>query len=228
MILPEVGAEAEIRFKNPITQETIVRNVTVYSKYLESTRIGGEERFLATVTGLLKQRPDKQVADTTDQITNPCIAERVIFNPPATIAIWKDGSKTVVKCDPKDIYDPIYGLALCYMKKAMGNTSRGLNDALRAGRAEMERTKDESVKKLEEEREKEEPDCVDLKRIRKFLKGKTIINYDCSAVLCPIKGPYYNTCNYCPYRAEPYMKCCKKLLADIQKIRKEDEEGKKE
>ena len=56
--------------------------------------------------------------------------KKVIYNPPATIILWNDGTKTVVKCDPRDEYDPKYGFALCYMKKALGNTSRGLNDAL--------------------------------------------------------------------------------------------------
>ena len=55
---------------------------------------------------------------------------KVIYNPPATIVLWEDGTKTVVKCDPRDEYDPKYGFALCYMKKALGNTSRALNDAL--------------------------------------------------------------------------------------------------
>lgn len=55
---------------------------------------------------------------------------QVIYNPPATIVLWADGTRTVVKCSPRDIYDPEKGLALCYMKKAMGNTSRALNDVL--------------------------------------------------------------------------------------------------
>lgn len=54
----------------------------------------------------------------------------VVFNPPATIVLWEDGTKTVVKCDERDKYDPKYGLALCYMKKALGNNSRNLNDVL--------------------------------------------------------------------------------------------------
>lgn len=58
-------------------------------------------------------------------------AKRVIFNPPATVVLWEDGTKTVVKCDPKDTFDEMKGLALCYMKKALGNTSRELNKALR-------------------------------------------------------------------------------------------------
>jgi hypothetical protein len=56
--------------------------------------------------------------------------KKVIFNPPATIVLWKDGSKTVVKCDERDTYDARTGLALCFMKKALGNKSRAVNDIL--------------------------------------------------------------------------------------------------
>lgn len=45
----------------------------------------------------------------------------VIFNDPATIVFWMDGSKTVVKCQPGDIYDPEKGLAMAISKKALGN-----------------------------------------------------------------------------------------------------------
>ena len=50
-----------------------------------------------------------------------CTIERVIFNNPATIVIWSDKTKTVVKCQPGDIYDPEKGLALCISKKFLGN-----------------------------------------------------------------------------------------------------------
>lgn len=52
---------------------------------------------------------------------NPFDYEKVIFNDPATIVIWSDGTKTVVKCQPEDVFDPEKGLALCYMKKALAN-----------------------------------------------------------------------------------------------------------
>jgi hypothetical protein len=61
-------------------------------------------------------------------------AKQVIFNPPATVVLWADGTKTVVKCDPEDTYSETTGVALCYMKKALGNTSRELNKALRKAR----------------------------------------------------------------------------------------------
>lgn len=47
--------------------------------------------------------------------------ERVIFNDPATIVFWVDGTKTVVKCQPDDTYDKEKGLALCISKKYFGN-----------------------------------------------------------------------------------------------------------
>ena len=56
--------------------------------------------------------------------------KKVIYHNPATIVLWEDGTKTVVKCDPKDTYDPEKGLALCFMKKALGNKSRAINDIL--------------------------------------------------------------------------------------------------
>lgn len=47
--------------------------------------------------------------------------ERIIFNNPATIILWKDKTKTVVKCGPNDVYDPEKGLAMCLIKKLCGN-----------------------------------------------------------------------------------------------------------
>lgn len=56
--------------------------------------------------------------------------ERAIFNDPATIVYWNDGTKTVVKCDQRDSYDKEAGLAMCFMKKMCGS-SRSFNDTLK-------------------------------------------------------------------------------------------------
>lgn len=45
----------------------------------------------------------------------------VIFNDPATIIKWADGTKTVVKANGSDGYDPEKGLAMAIAKKALGN-----------------------------------------------------------------------------------------------------------
>lgn len=45
--------------------------------------------------------------------------EKVIFNPPATIVIWRDGTKTVVKCNGEK-FDQEKGLAMAISKRALG------------------------------------------------------------------------------------------------------------
>ena len=55
------------------------------------------------------------IIDTKEDI------EKVIFNDPATIVYWKDGTKTVVKCQDGDVYDKEKGLAMCVTKKFFGN-----------------------------------------------------------------------------------------------------------
>ena len=44
----------------------------------------------------------------------------VIFNDPATIVLWADGTKTVVKAE-NEPFDPEKGLAMAIAKKALGN-----------------------------------------------------------------------------------------------------------
>lgn len=45
----------------------------------------------------------------------------VIFNNPATIIIWDDDSKTVVKTQNNEAFDPEKGLAMAIVKKMLGN-----------------------------------------------------------------------------------------------------------
>lgn len=55
--------------------------------------------------------------------------KKVIFNDPATIVMWSDGTKTVVKCDNSlgDVFDPEKGVAMCCMKKLLGTNKTGSN-----------------------------------------------------------------------------------------------------
>jgi hypothetical protein len=56
------------------------------------------------------------------KVKAPHEIEKVIFNPPATIVYWKDGTKTVVKVQEGDVFDPEKGLAMAFFKKMHGNT----------------------------------------------------------------------------------------------------------
>ena len=58
--------------------------------------------------------------NTTNTTKLPEI-KNVIFNEPATIILWADGTKTVVKCQEGEGYDPEKGMAMAISKKALGN-----------------------------------------------------------------------------------------------------------
>ena len=57
------------------------------------------------------------------EVSNPFVPaiKDVIFNPPATIVFWNDNTKTVVRAQGDDIYDPEKGIAIAYSKKMLGN-----------------------------------------------------------------------------------------------------------
>lgn len=54
--------------------------------------------------------------------------KNVIFNDPATIVFWADGTKTVVKAQDGDIFDPEKGLTMAITKKALGNKGNYCNE----------------------------------------------------------------------------------------------------
>jgi len=47
--------------------------------------------------------------------------DKIIFNDPATVVVWQDGSKTVVKAMEEDVFQPEVGFAMAVMKKAFGS-----------------------------------------------------------------------------------------------------------
>jgi hypothetical protein len=84
-------------------------------------------------SGLVKTKREKDcridvMKHSLELLTSPFFAQsknpkikRAIFNNPATIVYWTDGTKTVVKCSDGDTYSKESGLAMCFMKKMHGN-----------------------------------------------------------------------------------------------------------
>lgn len=64
-------------------------------------------------------------ATLTVQTVIPKIKD-VIYNDPATIIFWEDGTKTVVKCK-NEKFDPEKGLAMAFSKKILGNKGNYYN-----------------------------------------------------------------------------------------------------
>ena len=101
-----VGADYEIVADGRTTYNNPVKVVDFYE--------GGSGCPLRTITSakLLNgiRRPDDRV-------------EKFIFNEEegVTVALWKDGTKTIIRCQEGDTFDKEKAIALCYMKKALGN-----------------------------------------------------------------------------------------------------------
>lgn len=76
-------------------------------------------------------------ADSADRLPECKLEDlisKVIYNPPATVIYWKDGTKTVVRCSDQDFdagrMDPETGILYAIVKKVLGNKGN-FNDVLR-------------------------------------------------------------------------------------------------
>lgn len=96
--------------KIPVTIDYIETTADTFPKF-EGRITGTAEVFYCNIL------------NSTYGIGSSCIPEikNVIFNDPATIVFWEDGTKTVVKCQDGDEFDPEKGLAMAIVKKAYGN-----------------------------------------------------------------------------------------------------------
>ena len=87
-----------------------------------NNRMNGKEletalmrRLSNTMYGAYSNRANCKIF-VTPQIKN------IIFNSPATIVFWNDGTKTVVKCQNGEEFDPEKGITMAFFKKMHGNT----------------------------------------------------------------------------------------------------------
>ena len=82
---------------------------------------------LTTEDRATAKRLNNSIYGMVSMPTDTVFLKNVIYNDPATIAFWSDGTKTVVKAQPGDIFDPEKGLAMVIAKKACGNKGNYYN-----------------------------------------------------------------------------------------------------
>lgn len=80
-----------------------------------------KEDILDGASSLWRKNPTKNKAPKQKKEKNSMEIKNVIFNDPATIVFWTDGTKTTVKCQKNDTYSKETGLAVAIAKKALGN-----------------------------------------------------------------------------------------------------------
>ena len=96
---------------------------TIYDEYLnrmERNRYRDILDSFGLKTNTEKEKEKKNMPVDRNRVYIPSI-KKVVFNNPATIVIWNDGTKTTVKCSERDEYPEEVGLAMCISKKALGN-----------------------------------------------------------------------------------------------------------
>ena len=106
-----------------------MRNDNTYAKamaYYVSDCISGRNN-LTTEDRATAKCLTNSIYGSVSMSTDTVFLKKVIYNDPATIAFWSDGTKTVVKAQPGDIFDPEKGLAMVIAKKACGNTGNYYN-----------------------------------------------------------------------------------------------------
>lgn len=102
--------------------------MTLSEHLLIESNIHGEARREALMTAYASMSGSfanytKRVADALNHRALIPGMEKVIFNDPATIILWDDGTKTVVKAHDEP-FDKEKGLAMAIAKKALGNRGR--------------------------------------------------------------------------------------------------------
>lgn len=70
-----------------------------------------------------KQKQYKFPGAVVDSKGNNIYIKEVIYSNPATIVLWSDKTKTICKAAEADTYNPEAGLAICILKKVLGNTA---------------------------------------------------------------------------------------------------------
>ena len=106
---------------NKLKKGTIVKNLKVDG---ERFAVEASDYNSLVVPNTLDEAHNYFMHDTVN--SSRMNIKKVIFNNPATIVFWSDGSKTVVKSYLDD-YDPEKGLAMAISKKALGNEGNYYN-----------------------------------------------------------------------------------------------------
>lgn len=90
---------------------------------------GEMTRVSFVMDGMLPKNGLAAIKECIDKNFEPHLrAKKVIFNGPAAIALYNDGTKTVSKCKDGDEYDPLFGLLACFVRKLTRNRGHAVDD----------------------------------------------------------------------------------------------------
>lgn len=113
----------------PITidQKTIYKEILGFNTEKENKTMNKETKTFTAIELLRIERDAYDKGYARGKYEYDCWYNRdlkikkVIFNDPATIVFWSDGTKTVAKAHGDDKFNKEVGLTVCIAKKALGN-----------------------------------------------------------------------------------------------------------
>lgn len=107
----------------PINNEIVEYLKNDVEATMEMFMAGGRSngKTLRTLEDAAKKIGCRVVAESWFKSVNMPGIDKVIFSGPATIVFWNDGTKTVVKAQEGELFDPEKGLAMAISKKVFGN-----------------------------------------------------------------------------------------------------------
>lgn len=117
--IPKVSVEGELRSFTPEDRVELAKekyNQSVDSYYNILCARGNGKSLMAM----------RQMYEMIGR-SNPFAVKKLIFNYPATIVFWADGTKTVVKAQNDEVFDLEKGFAMAFMKKVLGNKGNYYN-----------------------------------------------------------------------------------------------------
>ena len=85
------------------------------------------------------------------EVSRKPFIKKVIFNPPCTIVLWSNDTKTIVRTQNNEKFDPEKGLAMAIAKKAFGNTGRYFDEIKMWTEPYLEKNKDSNQVLSDEE-----------------------------------------------------------------------------
>lgn len=125
--------DGSVRLDKLAPEEKPIRLENKFARFEVGGRHAGK-MYEASVWSAFREVVDRNKKAVSGVKLDEGDIAKVIFNPPATVVYWKDGSKTVVKCSNQDLADgrmtPETGLVYAIAKKVLGNKGN-YNDVLR-------------------------------------------------------------------------------------------------
>lgn len=97
--------------------------------FFDFTTHAGEYEYyekVAKYNSQFKANPIEKIVKEKEETsmaipTNALVPVKIIYNYPATIVFWKDGTKTVVQCSENDLFDEQAGFKAALAKKLYGH-----------------------------------------------------------------------------------------------------------